>query len=364
MFVAWRDLGFARGRFALIASVVLLITLLVGFLGGLTQGLANANISGMLPFQADKVVLSQPAEGKTLNYSDSGISAESAAMWSAADGVKAVEPLGIMTSRITAAGDREQTATLFGVDSSFTRISPDQMIPTEAGTVVLSKRSHEALLADVGDEITIFGDTFTVAGISQNAEYSHTGVIWTTIDDWRSTVAKQTAAEAPFATSLLVQGSPADAAALDAEAGTVSNAPLMSLLAIEAFKSEIGSLALMLGLLLGISVLVIGAFFTVWTIQRSKDIAVLKALGASTGSLVRDALGQALVVLVIGVGLGIGLTMAAGAALPAAVPFMISPLTTLVPGITMVVLGLVGAAFALGSVIKADPLSALNAQNS
>ncbi|QUY61226.1 hypothetical protein [Gulosibacter molinativorax] len=45
MFVAWRDLGFARGRFALIASVVLLITLLVGFLGGLTQGLANANIS-------------------------------------------------------------------------------------------------------------------------------------------------------------------------------------------------------------------------------------------------------------------------------------------------------------------------------
>src|SRR5690554_5639344 len=60
VFVAWRDLGFARGRFALIASVVLLITLLVGFLGGLTQGLANANISAMVPFQADKVVLSEP----------------------------------------------------------------------------------------------------------------------------------------------------------------------------------------------------------------------------------------------------------------------------------------------------------------
>ena len=364
MFVAWRDLGFARGRFALIASVVLLITLLVGFLGGLTQGLGNANISAMVPFQADRVVLSEPAEGKTLSYSDSSISSESAAAWSAADGVNAVEPLGIVTSRVTAAGDREQTASLFGVDSSFTRISPDQMIPTEAGTVVLSERSHEALLADVGDEITVFGDTFTVAGISQDAEYSHTGVIWTTIDDWRDTVAKQTAADAPFATALIVQGSPTDAAGVDAEASTVSDSPLMSLLAIEAFKSEIGSLALMLGLLLGISVLVIGAFFTVWTIQRSKDIAVLKALGASTGSLVRDALGQALVVLVIGVGLGIGLTIAAGAALPAAVPFMISPLTTVVPGVAMVALGLVGAAFALSSVIKADPLSALNAQNS
>lgn len=364
MFVAWRDLGFARGRFSLIASVVLLITLLVGFLGGLTQGLANANISAMVPFQADRVVLSEPAEGKNLSYSESTISAEAAQVWADADGVNAVEPLGILTSRVTAAGDREQTASLFGVDSSFTVISPDQQIPTETGTVVLSERSHEALLANVGDEISIFGETFTVAGISQDAEYSHTGVIWTTIDDWRATVAKQTASEAPFSTALIVQGMPTDPQAVDAEVATVSSSPLMSLMAIEVFKSEIGSLGLMLGLLLGISALVIGAFFTVWTIQRSKDIAVLKALGASTGSLVRDALGQAFVVLLVGVGLGIGLTIAAGAALPAAVPFVISPLTTVVPGVAMVALGLVGAAFALRSVIKADALSALNAQNS
>lgn len=364
MFVAWRDLGFARGRFALIASVVLLITLLVGFLGGLTQGLANANISSITPFRADKVVLSAPDEGDTLSFSDSKITAEAAALWSGADGVASIDPLGILTSRVTAANDREQTASLFGVDASFAEVSPNQMIPTESGTVVLSERSHEALQADVGDEIFIFGDSFTVTGISQDAEYSHTGVIWTTIDDWRDTVTKQTAEEAPFATALLVQGSPADAAAVDDEATTVSSSVLMSLMAIEVFKSEIGSLALMLGLLLSISALVIGAFFTVWTIQRSKDIAVLKALGASNASLVRDALGQAFVVLLIGVGLGIGLTVAAGAALPAAVPFVISPLTTVVPGIAMVVMGLIGAAFALRSVVKADPLSALNAQNS
>jgi putative ABC transport system permease protein len=36
--------------------------------------------------------------------------------------------------------------------------------------------------------------------------------------------------------------------------------------------------------------LVIGAFFTVWTIQRTQEIGLLKALGASTGYLVRDAL--------------------------------------------------------------------------
>lgn len=360
MFVAWRDLRFARGRFALIASVVLLITLLVGFLGGLTQGLANANISAILPFQADAVVLAEPAEGKTLSFSDSRITEQSAQPWLDA-GLDVVEPLGITTSRVTAAGDREQTASLFGVTEGFATISPDQQIPTEPGTVVLAVRSQEALRADVGDEISIFGESFTVAGVSQDAEYSHTGVIWMTMADWRDTVALQTAAPAPYATALLVQGHPA--AGLDEQAGTVSSSLLVSLMAIEVFKSEIGSLALMLGLLLAISALVIGAFFTVWTIQRSKDIAGLKALGASTGSLVRDALGQALVVLVLGVGLGIGLTVAAGAALPAAVPFVISPLTTVVPGVAMVLTGLLGASFAVRSVIRTDPLVALNAQN-
>ena len=361
MFVAWRDLTFARGRFALIAGVVLLISLLVGFLGGLTQGLANANISAITPFQVDRVVLAAPAPGETLSFSDSRLDEAAADAWAGAAGVDLATPLGVWTTRVTAAGDREQTASLFGVEPDFAAVSPDQVIPTERGTVVLAERSQEALQVEVGDEISILGDAYTVVGVSQDSEYSHTGVIWTTLEDWRAVVAKQTAAPAPHATALLVQGSAP--AATDTQAATVSSSLLMSLMTIEVFRSEIGSLALMLGLLLSISALVIGAFFTVWTIQRSKDVATLKALGASTGSLVRDALGQALVVLVIGVGLGIGLTVAAGLALPAAVPFVVSPLTTVVPGIAMVVTGLVGAGFAIRSVLRIDPLLALNAQN-
>ena len=362
MFVAWRDLKFARGRFTLITAVVLLISLLVGFLGGLTQGLANANISAILPFQVDRVVLAAPAPGETLNFSESRLDETAGRLWTEDPGVTLAEPLGIWTTRVTA-GDREQTASLFGVGGGFALVSPDQAIPTEPGTVVLAERSREALRVTIGDEISILGDPYTVVGVSQDAEYSHTGVIWTTLEDWRAIVTKQTAAPAPWATALLVQGGPASVAALDAAAGTTSSSLLMSLMAIEVFKSEIGSLALMLGLLLSISALVIGAFFTVWTIQRSKDVAALKALGASTGSLVRDALGQALVVLLIGVGLGVGLTVAAGLALPAAVPFVVSPLTTVVPGLAMVVTGLAGAAFAIRSVLRVDPLTALNAQN-
>src|SRR5699024_4800410 len=107
-------------------------------------------------------------------------------------------------------------------------------------------------------------------------------------------------------------------------------------------RSEVGSLLLMVALLFGIAALVIGAFFTVWTMQRQGDVAVLKALGASTGSLVRDALGQALVVLVVGIGTGFAVVLAAGAVVGEALPFVVSPLTTLAPGLVMAVLGLAG----------------------
>ena len=55
MFVALRDLRFARGRFVLIGSVVALITILVGFLSGLTGGLATQNISAVLAMPGDRI---------------------------------------------------------------------------------------------------------------------------------------------------------------------------------------------------------------------------------------------------------------------------------------------------------------------
>ena len=43
---------------------------------------------------------------------------------------------------------------------------------------------------------------------------------------------------------------------------------------------------------------VIGAFFSVWTIQRTKEIGLVKAIGASSWYLVRDALSQAFFLIV------------------------------------------------------------------
>jgi putative ABC transport system permease protein len=178
------------------------------------------------------------------------------------------------------------------------------------------------------------------------------------LGDWQRLTA-QPGEPAPFATVLIVSGGSADFAAADTAAGTTSKARLLSLTALESFKSEIGSLLLMVGMLFGISALVVGAFFTVWSIQRQPDVAVLKALGATNRMLTFDALGQAAVVLVLGVTLGIGVTAVLGTAAGAALPFVLSPLTTVLPGLIMTVLGLAGAGLATRSITRIDPLTAL-----
>ena len=98
MFVAWRDLRFARGRFFLIGTVVALITLLVGFLSGLTGGLASQNISAVLQLPGERVVLQNPGDGAP-DYATSSISNETGEAWIAADGVETVLPLGIAQAR-------------------------------------------------------------------------------------------------------------------------------------------------------------------------------------------------------------------------------------------------------------------------
>lgn len=400
MFVALRDLRFARGRFLLIGAVVTLITVLVGFLSGLTGGLATQNISGILALPADRLAFTVPSGDDAPSFSTSAPTRDQADTIAAMPGVSRVDPLGISQLRAESATTGTAVA-VFGVPADFSVSGPvgdtagsaalsdgtnafsasaegasanspsaegtntisESALGTNAfsapseGTIALSATAAAELDADIGDEVTIAGTSFRVETVGPDAWYSHTPVVEVRITDWRA-LAEATGSPDAFATVLAVSGAP-DWAAVDAEAGVVSETLVGSLTALSAFRSEVGSLLLMVAMLFGISGLVIGAFFTVWTMQRQGDVAVLKALGASTRSLARDALGQALLVLLVGIGIGIGLVAILGALAGQALPFLISPLTTLVPGAIMIALGLAGAAFALRSVTSADPLTAL-----
>ncbi|WP_445155745.1 ABC transporter permease [Arthrobacter sp. Hor0625] len=360
MFLAIRDLRFAKGRFALMGGVVALITLLLVLLSGLTAGLGNQSTSAIAALTADQVVFGAPA-GSTpeASFTASEITPAQLAGWAARDGVGRAEPLGISQGRLQAlasGGVPAGTASVavFGVTAD---LAPS---PVADGTVVVGAGTAGDLGLDVGNQISIGGTTFTVAAVVPDQWYSHTGVVWTTLNDWRRIA--HLAGRDAVATVAAVrfdEGATVDTAAANAAAGTVSTSLEGSFQALGSYRSEHGSLLLMQAFLYGISALVIVAFLTVWTVQRTRDIAVLKAMGSSPGYVLKDAMVQAAVVLAAGAGVGGAAGLAGGLLAAGAAPFLTSVQTTLLPVAGVIALGLAGAALAVRGVTRVDPLLAL-----
>jgi putative ABC transport system permease protein len=377
VFLAIRDIRFAKGRFALMGGVVALVTLLLVLLSGLTAGLGDQSTSaigklgsgsGSASRPVDSIAFGAPGTNEpTASFTESEVNSAQVDSWQHVPGVARAEALGISQSRLQAGDGGTTNVAVFGV-------APDGQLapsPVRAGTLLIGSTVAADLSLEAGDTATVGGTELTVSAVVADQWYSHTGVVWTALPTWAEVAhlspvggaaGGSTAANPPVATVVAVtyeDGAAVDEAAANAMAGTVSASRTGSFQALGSFKSENGSLMLMQAFLYGISALVIVAFLTVWTVQRTRDIAVLKAMGASGGYVLRDAITQAAIVLVAGAGLGGAVGVLGGFAAAQAAPFLITPATTLLPVLGIIALGLAGAALAVRRVTTVDPLIAL-----
>jgi putative ABC transport system permease protein len=126
------------------------------------------------------------------------------------------------------------------------------------------------------------------------------------------------------------------------------------------YTAETSTLQLIQVFLYLISALVVGAFFTVLTIQRKGEIAVLRALGASTRYLLQDSLLQSVVLLVLSAAGGITAGVGLGAAIATTqIPFALEAGPIAGATALLLVLGLGGATVAVLRITRVDPLAAL-----
>lgn len=369
MFLALRDIRFAKGRFALMGGVVALISLLLVMLSGLTAGLGNQSTSAVAQLgdaggsPVAQIAFGAPgANDPTADFTQSEVTAHQLDVWSRQSGVASAAPLGISQSRLQGAGATKGTANVAvfgsrGGPSTAGGLAPS---PVDDSTVVIGTQVAKDLSLAVGSKVSLGGTELSVGAIMPDQWYSHTSVVWTTLPTWTTLAHLSDPGQA--ATAIAVSygaGARVDVSAANAAAHTVSTSRTGAFAALGGYKSENGSLMMMQAFLYGISALVIVAFLTVWTVQRTRDIAVLKAMGASGSYLLRDAITQAAVVLLAGALAG-GLVGGVGGFFAAkAAPFLLTPATVVLPVAGIVLLGLAGAVLAVRKVTKVDPLIAL-----
>ena len=361
MFFALRDLRTARGRFALITGVVLLLSVLVAGLLGLTAGLAHQSVSALRALGSDGSGFVLPSDDKgAVDLDRAALTDEQVAAVLAED--PSAVPVGLARITLddgTATGVSAVAVGLAGPVGSITPPTGGEVlvstgVETEVGAAVEHGDDDDEVSAGVR-EIGIGGRSLAVAGDAGDLWHSHTPVVVTDLDTWHGLAPRGGAAT----TMAVAADAVPDAAVTGAGLTLVDPDGLVG--ALPSHRAENTSLSTMTSMLLAVTALVVGAFFAVWGMQRRRDVAVLKALGASTAAVVRDSVGQAAVVLAVGIGGGVAIAALFGLAVGGTVPFIVSAGTTLVPAALLAVLGLAGAAVSLRPVVTADPNSALGA---
>jgi putative ABC transport system permease protein len=346
-------------------TVVALISVLAVVLTGLTSGLASDNVSGLRDMPVTHFAFQRGVEGDL--YSRSTVSSDAAQQWSRTPGVRRAAAYGNQLAHAKSERTgKDLDIAVFGMEpGSF--IAPDPVTgrPLGAGQdgVLVSRKVTDAGVR-IGDVLTVERSAvrLPVIGTVGDEAYGHIAVVYAPLRTWQrihyglpGTPPVQAYDQA---TAIALDASAAPGRGLGFHVLTKS----ASYGASPGYTVETGTMRLIQGFLYVISMFVVGAFFVVWTVQRKQEIALVRGLGGSVGYLLRDALGQVVVVLVaatvIGSAAGTALSSAIRSAVSAApIALETGPLVT--AAIMLIALGLLGTFFAVRRITSVDPLLAL-----
>ena len=374
MFLAWRDMLFARTRFLLMGLVLALMSILIVIISGLTAGLVNDGVSGLKAMgeEGAEVVAFEDGTQTDSAFTRSIVPLTAADDLAAADGVAEAAPMGLS---IVNARNQDGTP----VDLTLIGVEPDSFIAPEGMPEIAERTDGEPTptareiivsshLADEGIEVA---DIITLDRLETELEvtafadgqrtFGHVDMGYVPLDVWQEAHAGARAGEAAHehaygeASVVVAQGTPT---------GTVDGLDVRTL--EESFQSSPGygpetmTLSMIEWFLYIITALVTGAFFLVWTIQRSGDIAIMRAMGATRGFLLRDSLGQAVVILALSIGVGVALAVGLGLWLESSPMPYVTEFDRIAAGAGMLFIsGLIGALVAVFRVTRTDPLTAL-----
>jgi putative ABC transport system permease protein len=257
MFIAIRDLKFAKGRFSLLAGVIALMTFMVVMLGGLTAGLGAASISAIDKLPVDAIAFPQPASGQGVSFSTSSLPATAATRLSAEAGVRAAQPIGVATTQLHTTSSTV-AVTLIGTDPS---LFPDRQsghLPAADEIAVTANLADDQHLR-VGDRVEVAGRSLRIASIVADTSFNHLSAVYTGISTWQQVTHNNTIT----AVGLRLDG--ASPTALDRAANVHVVSKTAAFDAVGAYSSEQGSLNLMRGLLVAVSLLIVEPATSPWS---------------------------------------------------------------------------------------------------
>ncbi|GAS80406.1 ABC transporter permease [Paenibacillus amylolyticus] len=371
MYLAIREMRYAKGRYALIATIMVLVSFLVLFVTGLAQGLAYDNAASVKNMAATHFVLEQDSNHR---FTRSQVDQDQLNQARSVVGQENAEPLGVKMTTVSPTGDTKKIdVTLFMVNPegwlapTVTEGSPitDQ---TKGQVVVDHKLSESGVTIGTVLVDQASGTEWTVGGFVQNESFSHSPVVFLNEQEWSalqggsrtSQGSADTNANAPVYNAIAIKdaGEQVDglsAALPNTEIITKSDA----VSAIPGYKEEQGSLLMMIAFLYVISAFVLAVFFYVITIQKTSQFGILKAIGTRNAYLAGSVSLQVLVLSVGSLVISVLLVRLFESILPASMPFQLGLSTLALTCVLFILMSVAGSLFSVWKVTKIDALDAI-----
>ncbi|REE78663.1 putative ABC transport system permease protein [Paenibacillus taihuensis] len=371
MYLAIREMRFAKVRYSLIATIMLLIAFLVLFVTGLARGLAYDNAASIQNMDATHFVMEK---GSNHRFTRSQLNGQALAQAGVIAGEDNVQPLGVKMTTMKAEGlAGKLDVTLLGIRPEgwlMPQVTEGEGIATgETGDVLVDRKLKDSgigLGTVLVDQAS--GLKWRVSGFVSHESFSHSPAVFLNEHDWQQlqtgTAARPEAGGAEedggAYSAIAVKANKHQAEQLAAELPDdeiVTKSDAVS--AIPGYKEEQGSLLLMTIFLFIISLFVLAVFFYVITIQKSSQFGILKAIGTRTGYLVRSVALQVLLLSSASLMVSILLVQAIEAVLPDGMPFRLQASTLAYTSAAFIVMTLAGSLFSVWKVTRIDALDAI-----
>jgi putative ABC transport system permease protein len=361
--LALQEIRRKKLQFGLITLIVGLVVYLLVMIGALGSGLMSAMSGAVDSFNADLVVFSADSNNSFLR---SELTADQQGAISGLLGPDKTGAVGYMVATAQRAVGSEEVALFAFQPGSIAEPAVRSGRPIEGQDEILIdkslSRSSGLRLGDVVVMRSALKDyEFTVVGEVEGGQFLGLPAAWVGIDQWREMRYPGQGKDAPAASVLLIRDGGSDTRGrVEEVVGNTSvvtkSAAINSIGGVKQQQQVVMTIELF-GFVIG--ALVIGSFFFVLTMQRSYEIAIFKAMGASNWWVFGQLIRQVTVIALAGIALGIPLAVLTAAAIPSDVPLEVTAGAFLTGAISITVAALLGAVFSARQVVRVNPISAL-----
>lgn len=352
----------ARLRFGLLTLAVSLLVFLILLLTTLSNALISSLVGALEGLETDGIVYSVASQD---NIAASRMTPETVDEVASIAGVEMASGVGTFTTAAELpAGEGDLQA--FG----FTPGAPGQPSGLVSGR--LPQTATEIALdgdAELGSSITIGASRLTVVGLLRGAQFNALPTAYMTMPAYDALVTELNPG-LPFvpinAVAFTVSGdADLETVVADISAGvpgvrayTLDEA-VASIPGIDSISQSFG---ILVGLTFIIGIVVIGFFFLILTVQKMRAFTLLRAIGASTGSLSRTVALQITIVVLLASAVALVLTTLALRGINTGIPVSLDAQTVITTVLAVLVFSLLAGLLSIRRIARIDPSAAVGSR--